>query len=158
MNQYAYFAVASRTMTAQEMSAHLGLEPDRVAVRGSIVTDPPRPGRHRWEIQNVTRGLDVEDLIAPILERVAPVASKVRELVDDDIAWAKLQIVRYLDDEAGVEEEITTTHHDGHVLQKSPGQHQMLGWGLEPAALELLVTMRAYLDVDEYNWPMTSEY
>lgn len=40
---------------------------------------------------------------------------------------------------------------DGEILTKLPGQHQLLGWGLEPADLAFLVRIGASLDCDEYG-------
>ncbi len=66
---------------------------------------------------------------------------------------AHLQIVRYFNDEDGEEEffDDPITTDDGHVLEKLPGQHQLLGWQLEREQLGLLVSMGAYIDADEYG-------
>lgn len=37
------------------------------------------------------------------------------------------------------------------ALQKLPGQHQLLGWVLEPETMRFLVAANASVDVDEYN-------
>ncbi len=157
MNQYVYFSLHSETVSAEEITAHLGLGPDEVMSRGSRRADPVRPVAHAWKVVCRTPGLDLEGLIIPLLDRVAPVASRVRELVDTGTVFATLQIVRYFNDENGHAEESVTFDEDGHSWEKMPGQHQMLGWALEPETLELLVSMKATIDVDEYGWPMTSE-
>lgn len=158
MNQYVYFVLGSETVTAEDITARLGVEADEVTVRGSERTDPVRPFEHAWKIVCRTPGLDLESLISPVLGRVAPVATQIRQLVDTGDVWAMLQIVRYFNDEHGHPEEFVTRYEDGHTLEKMPGQHQMLGWALEPKTLELLVSMNATIDVDEYSWPMTMRF
>lgn len=153
MSQYVYFALTSKETTAAEIATHLGLEADQVMVRGSESADPPRPGRHWWQITCETPGLRLDEQIPEVLDRIAPVADRVRALVDTGNVTAHLQIVRYFNDEDGEEETfddpITTA--DGHVMEKIPGQHQLLGWGMEREQLELIVSMGAYIDADEYG-------
>ena len=40
---------------------------------------------------------------------------------------------------------------DGTQLVKMTGQHQLLGWYLDHADPEMLVSLNIDLDVDEYN-------
>lgn len=91
MNQFVYFTLRSETMSATEITARLGVEPDEITVRGSIQSDPVRPLGHAWTLIDRTPGLDVESLVDPLLDRMAPIASKVRELVDSGDAYALLQ-------------------------------------------------------------------
>lgn len=157
MNQYAYFQLGSATRSAAELSAELGMEPDEVGIRGSESAEPPIPARHTWEIVNRAPNTDVEDLVVPLLDRISPVASRVRDLTDDGSVHATLIVVRYFNDRTGVVEEEVETEQDGHQLVKMPGQHQMLGWALEPEALGLLASMNAVIWFDEYSWPHTMD-
>ncbi|MCD9196923.1 DUF4279 domain-containing protein [Aeromicrobium wangtongii] len=155
MSQYACFALRSQSMSSVEMAAHLAVEPDEVTVRGSRQLDPVRPAGHSWKVVCRTPGLDLDTLVATVLDRVAPAAARIRELVDADVIDATLLIVRYFNDEAGQAEEKVAFDEDGHTWEKMPGQHHMLGWSLEAETLELLVSMGASIDVDEYGWPMS---
>ncbi|MFC7501058.1 DUF4279 domain-containing protein [Nocardioides sp. CPCC 206347] len=155
MNQYAYFQLGSTTRSAAELSTEIGMEPDEVRVRGSKRAEPPIPARHSWEIVNRAPNMDVEDLVAPLLDRISPVASRIRDLTDSEEVHATLVVVRYFNDRNGVAEEQVETEQDGHQLVKMPGQHQMLGWALEPEALGLLASMNATIWFDEYSWPQT---
>lgn len=151
MSQYAYFVLNSDSMSAAEMASYLAVDPDEVLVRGSRQLDPVRPASHAWEIVCRTPGLDLDTLVSAVLDRVAPAAERIRELVDTNEVFATLQIVRYFNDENGHPEEIVTIDEEGHSWEKMPGQHQMLGWALEAHTLELLVSMGATIDVDEYG-------
>lgn len=118
MSQYVYFSLRSDDTTAAEISSHLGLELDEVMVRGSRIADPPRPACHAWNISCRTRGLRVDDQITEVLDRIKPVAARVRALVDGGEIVAELQIVRYFNDEDGEEEEFPDPiEEDGHVFE-----------------------------------------
>lgn len=152
MSQYVQLSLRSEDTTAAEISSQLGLEPDEVMVRGSRSADPPRPASHAWKISCRTRGLRVDDQITQVLDRIKPVAARVRALVDGGNIVAELQIVRYFNDEDGEAEDLADPiEEDGHVFEKIPGQHQMLGWALDREQLELLVAMGADIDADEYG-------
>lgn len=86
-----------------------------------------------------------------MLARVRPIASRISELVDEgDVV--SLSVVRYFDDEGGQPERIETVEmEDGTQLVRLGGQHQLLGWYLDAADLELLVSMKSSLEVDEYS-------
>ena len=74
------------------------------------------------------------------------------QLAGDGDVVARLSVVRYLDDEDGQPERIDTVEmEDGTKLVKLGGQHQLLGWYLDAADLELLVSLNCSLDVDEYS-------
>ncbi len=47
ISQYVYFALYSRTTTAEQMTQRLGLSPDEVFVKGSNNLDPPIPTTHK---------------------------------------------------------------------------------------------------------------
>ena len=51
LRQYVYFALKSEEVSAAEITARLGVEPDEVVVRGSRQTDRfVRPVCHIWKI------------------------------------------------------------------------------------------------------------
>ncbi|XVQ14103.1 DUF4279 domain-containing protein [Spirillospora sp. CA-255316] len=154
VSQYAYFALHSSVVSAAEMAAGLGLEPDEVLVRGSRTADPPRPARHTWKIVCRDRGLRVDEQIDRIVGRLGPYRDRIvaltRDLAvhDPEHGGAVLEIVRHFDHPDGEEEELSPP---GAEPWKLAGQHQLLGWGLDRRVLEFLLATGAYLDVDEYG-------
>ncbi|MEV0593688.1 DUF4279 domain-containing protein [Nonomuraea cavernae] len=155
VRQYAYFAVRSEYMDATEIAVRIGVKPDEITVRGSKSTEPPRPATHTWQIMCREPGLTVDEMIAQLVDRLAPFSQAVGRLVDelnqrcpDDRPCAVLQVVRYLDGEDGEDEDLTSSHPG---LEKMAGQHQLLGWRLDRRVLRFLVTTGAELDVDEYG-------
>ncbi|MEU5786400.1 DUF4279 domain-containing protein [Micromonospora purpureochromogenes] len=63
VSQYVYFALSSERVSAAEITARLGIEPDEIVVRGSRVASPARPGSHRWKITCRKPGLTVDEQI-----------------------------------------------------------------------------------------------
>lgn len=154
VGQFAYFALMSPSVSAEEMAARLRLEPDEVSIRGSRTPAPPRPVAHAWKIVCGERGLTVDEQVGQIMRRLRPhrdsIAALSRELAarDPGQAGAVLEVVRDFDDPDGEEEELSPPDAE---LQKLPGQHQLLGWSLDHEVLEFLVVTGAHLDVDEYG-------
>jgi hypothetical protein len=152
MSQYVYLALWSETTTAAEMTADLGVAPDKVMVRGSKRASPPVPIGHAWKLECRDRGLSLDEQIERVLIRVTPVASKVRSLVDSGDVKAVLQVVRYFNDHDGEEEAFEASiTPEGELLERIPGQHQLLGWHLPTSTIQLLASMSAELDADEYG-------
>jgi hypothetical protein len=153
MSQHVYFTIRSETVTAADVTAALGNEPDRIEVRGSKQTNPrPRPFSHSWSLGCANTSQPLDDQVASVLERIAPVASAVGRLVDEQNVVAKLVFVRYFNDEDGEDESLdSTTTLDGLNFEKLEGQHQLLGWALDVEQIALLARMRASIDADEYG-------
>ena len=152
MSQHVYFAVASQTLTADAITAELGIEPDRISVLGSRQMAPrPIPAAHRWEVHSPDRVQPIDVQAAAVLDRIAPAAGAVRRVVDRGAA-AELVLVRYFNDENGTEENLEpVATPDGLRLEPIAGQHQLLGWCLGSEQLALLAAMRASIDADEYG-------
>ncbi|MGO1056577.1 DUF4279 domain-containing protein [Crossiella sp. CA198] len=154
MSQFTYFALYSSTTTAQEMAERLSLAPDETNVRGSRQADPPRPIAHTWKLVCHEPGLTVDDQIEHVMNRLRPHQARIIELVrdlklaDPDQGGAKLNVVRYFNDEDGEEEELSPPDAS---LQKFGGQHQLLGFALEPEWMRFLVAVDACIDFDEYG-------
>jgi ketosteroid isomerase-like protein len=128
VHQYCYFALKSETMSAADITARLGMDPDEVVVLGSKSAERRVPRSHSWKI--VHRGTKrVDDQIEHVISRLAPVRPGIRTLVDEG-ASAVLQVVRYFH------------HRDGG---------EEFGWHLSPAVLAFLAEVTAALDVDEYD-------
>jgi hypothetical protein len=142
IRQYAYFSVMSSIVSSEEMTRLIGLEPDRVRVPGSRLSDPPVPSFHAWELVCDERGKQVGEQLDLLIGRLRPHQVALRNLVDGldaregDAAGARLQVVRYLDDEDG--------EPDGW-------QHRLLGWHLTDDVLRFALDTRAEIDIDEYG-------
>ncbi|WP_279339776.1 DUF4279 domain-containing protein [Sphaerisporangium perillae] len=139
-------------MDAVEMTARIGLERDETAALGSRSAKPPRPTAHAWKIVCRDPGVTVDELIARLIDRLAPFGGAIGELVeelnqDEGGSCAVLQVVRYLNADGGEEEE---TFSSDPAFEKLPGQHQLLGWHLDRRVLQFLISTHAELDVDEY--------
>jgi hypothetical protein len=169
IDQFAYLALISPSLPAEAITAAVGLAPDRIAVRGSIRPDPPVPVSHGWFIECKEPGLRVDEQVTDVLGRIAPVAVRIRALVDDAGVRAVLAVVRRFGcepdaDDAGDSGDGDDSgdagepeHHDairtadGATLEVIPGQHQLLGWHLTAEQIAILAQVRATLDVDEYG-------
>ncbi|WFE30990.1 DUF4279 domain-containing protein [Micromonospora sp. WMMD975] len=156
ISQYAYFALKSTSMTASEITARLGIEPDEAVIRGSRrPADPVIPAAHCWRVVCRTSGMTVDEHIAHIVERLFVHAPQVGMLAaeldrtDGGPGSAVLQVVRVFEHPAGEPEDLS-----GPVggLEKLPGQHQLLGWHLDRRTLEFLRLTGAELDIDEYAY------
>jgi len=155
VSQYAYFALTSNHVTAAEITARLGIEPDEVVVRGSRQMEPPLPAAHRWRISCRRPHLSVDQQIGAIVDRLFVHAGRIGELVaeldhiDGGPGGSVLQVVRVFEHPAGEAEDLTGPAENLHKL---PGQHQLLGWHLDTRTTEFLGLTRAELDVDEYAY------
>ncbi len=136
VEQYCYFWIARTQATAAEITELLGLEPDRITIRGSRRTQPePVPSAHRWEVV-CKRHARIDEQATEVLSRVAPVADQVRSLTDRVDTDAGLTMVRYFDD--------------------PEGGYGAMSWGLDIEQIALLAHMGASLDADEYAGGFTA--
>lgn len=155
IRQYVYFALFSRRTTAQQMTERLSIAPDEISVAGSRWAAPSLlPVAHAWQVACRRSGLCVDEQIAEVMDRLLPrqehVIELAQELREDDPGHggAKLSVVRYFNDSDGDEEQLNSPEAP---LQKLPGQHQLLGWVLQPAVMTFLLATHAFVDVDEYS-------
>ena len=146
IRQYVYFAVRSDAVTADEVSRRLGLEPDRIAVRGSRSAEPPRPLANVWQIVCDEPDMTIDEQVEVVLQRLRPAETRVVELAKDPGCSVVLQLVRYFDDEEGEPERLSDAG-----AQKLGGQHQLLGWHLGSDDLGFLSRIGASIDADEYG-------
>jgi hypothetical protein len=133
------------------------MEPDDFKVRGSQTQRPPIPKRHSWAVRCDEKGLSVGKQVAKVVDRLKPFQDQIANL-SRDFAEGKppgemgLMIVRYFDDDDGEEEsERETIGPDGTAWERLPGQHQLLGWSLDPEVVKFLYAVGAFLSVDEYG-------
>lgn len=136
VQQYCYFWIASPVVTAAEITELLGVVPDRVGVRGSKRSQPnPVPVEHAWELR-CERHARIDEQASQVLQRIEPVADKVRSLTGHDDTHAGLMMVRYFDDEEG--------------------GYGAMSWSLSPGQIALLAHMNASIDADEYAGDSTA--
>jgi hypothetical protein len=101
-------------------------------------------------------------MIVRVVERLEPFSEAIGELAQEldrrhhragAPVWlasgASLQVVRYFNDEEGEEENTYAPRADWERL---PGQHQLLGWGLDSRILQFLISTRAELEMDAYGY------
>jgi len=153
IKQHASFTIYSASVAADEVERLVGLQPDRVSVRGSRTASPPRPLEHAWKVLCDERGLTVEEQVDRIVARLSPYRPAIRKVVNEiDEVHAVLGVVRYfgawLADGDGEEEDLAIGP-DG--WEKLPGQHQLLGWHLPREVMEFLLDLGAEMDFDEYG-------
>ncbi|MBL7499652.1 DUF4279 domain-containing protein [Frankia sp. CNm7] len=75
VRQYVYFALKSDGVSAAEMTARLGIEPDEVAIRGSRRAEPMiRPASHSWKVVCRQPYMTVDEQIDHVLDRLLPAA------------------------------------------------------------------------------------
>lgn len=134
VEQFSCFALKSLTVSAAEMTRRLGMEPDETLVRGSRSVERDVPRVHAWKI--VRRGVEqVDDQIQYIVDRLLPIRDELVRLTADPDIDAVMQVVRYFNDDGAADSE------------KAP-----VGWGLQPQTIAFLADVRAWLDVDEYDY------
>ena len=97
---------------------------------------------HAWKI--VRRSAEsVDEQIQHIVDRLAQVHPRVVALVAEGDVSPVLQVVRYFHHEQGVQA--------SSEVASAERQPRPLGWNLSLPVLEFLTSVRAMLDVDEYN-------
>lgn len=152
VSQRVYLDISSETVPAAAVTAFLGMEPDELQVRGAKRAAPPVPVWHSWSVHCSDRGLKIDAQIEKVLERVEPIRSRLVVLASGQDVSVRLVIVRYFDDEDGEEQPFEAAiTKDGRLLEKLPGQHQLLGWYLSDEQLGFLAQIRCSIWADEYG-------
>jgi hypothetical protein len=130
----ASLVALSDELTPQEVSARLGLEPDRWWLAGEFGSHPPdaavrrsRPQRFNgWQLTSqLDEGAAAEAHLRDLLERIGDAAQGVALLVTDPRIHVRVWL-----------------HH--HTDNSNPGL------SLTPEALELLVALGAGIEIDVY--------
>jgi len=152
ISQRVYFDISSETMPAADVTARLGAEPDRLQVRGSRRTQPPVPALHSWSVQCQEREMALDAQIGTVLARIEPIHQRLLDLAASSTVALRLVIVRYFDDPDGDEERFdAVVTGDGKLLERLPGQHQLLGWSLTCEQLSFLASIRCSIWADGYG-------
>ena len=151
ISQYAYFSLSSETVTAATITGSLGIEPDKILVRGARDAARVIPRVHEWSVMARGDNRPVNDMVTELLRRLEPVIAKITTVVREMPVQARLQLVRKFDDPEGVDDQGTTPEMAARGWEKLSGQHHLLGWHLDRQALDFLERTNAELDVDEYG-------
>jgi hypothetical protein len=157
IRQYVTFGITSKETTAAEMTARIGIEPDRVSIKGSRIADPPIPGWHWWTIVCDQTGISVGEQISIVLNRIKSQEVEVTNLVSElkgesQPGGAQLSIVRYFNDLEGEDAEWGAIEWSkGIEVAWGLRSHHLLGWNINSDDLGLLVEVGASIDVDEYD-------
>lgn len=146
IRQFAYVLVASESMRPDEITDALAIVPSSTTLRASRSVDPPVPRANMWRFE-AAASARVDELISELVERLEPSAEAVRRLAARPDTSVGIQVVRYFDDPEGDDEEPVP---DGD-LEKLAGQHQHLGFHLDPDLMFRLHALSCALDVDEYG-------
>ncbi|MEV0294853.1 DUF4279 domain-containing protein [Nocardia sp. NPDC050710] len=144
ISQYCYFSVRSTSLSAAEMTARLGMQPDEVLVMGSRSPERVLPRFHAWKI--VCRSDEsVDDQIRHLVDRLEPIRAELVSLSADDVS-SVMQVVRHFGDPNGVE-----AVPEGTAWDRAQDWPRPLGWHLSLPVLDFLLATRTELDVDEYD-------
>ncbi|QEU91262.1 DUF4279 domain-containing protein [Streptomyces kanamyceticus] len=142
LRQYAYFALFSQHISADDMTSQLGIAPDEVTVRGSRFTEPAVvPVDHSWKVVCREPGLRVDEQITRILDRLQPHTDRIRDLTRQlarTDGGAALHVVRHFND-------------TDRPRQGAAAAPNLFGWHLDRKVLDFLSTTGAELDIDEYD-------
>jgi Domain of unknown function (DUF4279) len=157
-----WFIVSSDIFDHTQLTERIGIEPDRVKVRGSRHnhTDKPVPRHHAWQLICDEPGVAVDAQIDQLLTRLEPARKSLHELTHGghDVRIT-LHVGRHFGDEEGQEEVGLVVGNGGKTVREGVS---LFGWHLDLPVLEFLVHLGAELDVDEYdllqneenfNWP-----
>jgi hypothetical protein len=148
LKQYSNFTVWSQTLTPDELTKLLGVEPDETRVRGSRWPEAsgrkPVPRSHMWTVACRDGKLNVTDQIESVVRRLAPAREAIRALVEQEDATAMLTVARFFGDDEG-EEQVTYWSDDPRV------DVLPFGWYLDSSVIDFLSYVRAALNVGEYD-------
>jgi len=147
--QYADFVVKSDSLSPDDITGALLLEPSSVSWRGARSKEPMMPRTNVWCRRAVGVGC-VDDLVRELVELIEPRAAKLGSLTEDGVATATISLMRSFGDDDGVEED------EGDLglpenLVRLPGQHQLLGFHLDVDLMKRLVALSCSVDFDEYG-------
>jgi hypothetical protein len=96
-------------------------------------------------------GLRIDEQVGTLIARLRPLEERLvtigPELLGED-GGCTLQLVRYFNDDAGGDEELSPPDAP---LQKLTGQHKLLGWHLDADLLGFLARVGVEIDADEYG-------
>lgn len=141
LHQYAYFALFSQHISADDMTSQLGITPDKLAVRGSRFTEPAVvPVDHAWVIECRDPGLRVDEQITRVLDRLQPHTDRICDLT------------RHLAGAGGAALHVVRCFNDTDQTQSDAADApNLFGWHLDRTVLDFLSASGAVLDVDEYD-------
>jgi Domain of unknown function (DUF4279) len=153
IRQYAHFIVESETLSPEQITAILLIEPTSVSRRGSRSTEPHIPRFNIWNYKARGEGR-VDDLVTELVDFFEPLADRLQMLLANEGLSIGISVMRSFDDSLGVEEDFSMLTGPSDLpehLVKLPGQHQLLGLHLNVDLMRRLVALNCLVDVDEYG-------
>lgn len=146
IRHYAYFLVFSDTLTPNEITEQMAIQPSTTKLMGSRSSTPRVPRSNMWQLD--AGDFDTpEELIIDLVQRVEPSAESVRRLASTPETSVGISVVRYFNDPDGEEENLAS---EG-PFEKLAGQHQRLGFHIDLELMARLQSLQCELDFDEYG-------
>jgi hypothetical protein len=130
--QYVYLGIRSDTLSPDEITAILEVEPDETKIKASGRSAPPIPRVHHWNLVCRDPDAHIDEQVAKVVARLRPHAEAIRRLSQREDLDVTLQLVRYFND-------------------NEDGQEDIHGWHLDSDTLAFLVFIGATIDADEYG-------
>ena len=154
VRQRAYFRIASVLLSPDEITRLAGVEPDSSAVKGSRpnAAGLPLPKNHLWRLESgVSEEADLESHFVALMPRLRAGEAGFRIVTRQPETWASLTVVRYFEPGEEDFDEATFGLPEGSPFERLSGQHPFLGWFLDDDVVQLLASIGAAIDVDEYG-------
>ena len=110
------------------------------------------PRCHLWHLGSGVKSHEVplDDHFDALLSRLSGSTNRIRELVQDE-ATARIQVVRHFD--PGPEDRhISEPGRYVGDYERVPGQHPLVGFGLEPDFIRFSAKAGIGFDFDEYGY------
>jgi hypothetical protein len=148
ITQYAHFVVASDVFDPDDITGTLLLEPTSVSWRGTRSTDPMIPRTNLWRYRARGEGT-LDELVRELVDLFEPLGDQLLTLTAAKSTWISIAIFRSFDDPEGVEEDGGPDDLPPNLVRLE-GQHQLVGFHLDPALMRRLVDMNCSIDADEY--------
>jgi Domain of unknown function (DUF4279) len=148
ISQYAHFLVGSDVFDPDDITGTLLLEPTSVSWRGTCSSDPMIPRSNLWQYRARGEGT-IDELVRELVDVFEPLADKLAALTADHSTWISISVFRSFDGPEGVEEDSGPDDLPPNLIRLE-GQHQLVGFHLEPALMRRLVDINCPIDVDEY--------
>lgn len=152
VRQYAYLMVRSDSVPLPDITAHLGIEPDKVRRMGSRQAGPPpMPRTNLWMV--TSRRPDtalLDEHFDALLAALEPHTERIRAFLDSGEADGTIQVVRYFS--AGEEDDDVLAPYEGPAgAERLPGQYPLLSFHLGHDLISFATRAHLVFDFDEYG-------
>jgi hypothetical protein len=152
VQQHAYFLVRSDAVLSPDITAQLGIEPDKVRRRGSRTEGPPPvPRTNLWMVMSGRPDtVSLDEHFDSLFARLEPYEDKVRAFLASTDATGVIAVVRNFS--AGCEDDdALKAHPPPEGMERLPDQHPLLGFHLDHQLIAFAARTHVDLDFDEYG-------